>query len=60
VVDDPAFAQALRDHLCEAMTTQGRRMDPAAYSQRPFGQRLQGWLAYALMRLALLVTGQRY
>ena len=60
VVDDPAFAQVLRGHLCEAMTTQGRRMDPAAYSQRPLGQRLQGWLAYALMRLALLVTGQRY
>lgn len=60
VVDDPAFAQVLRGHLCDAMTTQGRRMDPAAYSQRPLGQRLQGWLAYALMRLALLVTGQRY
>lgn len=60
VVDDKAFAEDLRRHLCEAMTTQGRRMDPAAYSQRPLGQRLQGWLAYALMRLALLVTGQRY
>lgn len=60
VVDDPAFAQVLRGHLCEAMATQGRRMDPAVYSQRPLGQRLQGWLAYALMRLALLVTGQRY
>ncbi|MDP2255653.1 MAG: cardiolipin synthase ClsB [Polaromonas sp.] len=60
VVDDKAFAEDLRRHLCEAMATQGRRMDPAAYSQRPLGQRLQGWLAYALMRLALLVTGQRY
>ena len=60
VVDDRAFAEALRVRLCEAMATQGRRMDPAAYSQRPLGQRLQGWLAYALMRLALLVTGQRY
>lgn len=60
VVDDRAFAQELRRHLSHAMTTQGRRMDPGAYSQRPLGQRLQGWLAYALMRLALLVTGQRY
>jgi cardiolipin synthase len=60
VVDDRAFAENLRHHLCEAMATQGRRMDPAAYGQRPLAQRLQGWLAYALMRLALLVTGQRY
>jgi len=24
------------------------------------GQRLRGWVAYALVRLALLVAGQRY
>ncbi|MEO6017001.1 MAG: cardiolipin synthase ClsB [Polaromonas sp.] len=60
VVEDKLFAGDLRARLCEAMASHGRRMDPAAYSHRPLGQRLQGWMAYGLMRLALLVTGQRY
>ncbi|MFC5521194.1 cardiolipin synthase ClsB [Polaromonas jejuensis] len=60
VVEDKAFAQDLRGRLLEAMASQGQRMDPAAYGQRPLGQRLQGWAAYALVRLALLVAGQRY
>lgn len=60
VVEDKAFAEELRARLQEAVATHGQRMDPAAYSQRPLVQRLQGWLAYALMRLALLVAGQRY
>jgi cardiolipin synthase len=42
------------------MVSQGRRMEPAAHSHRPLGQRLRGWVAYALVRLALLVAGQRY
>ncbi|MGH8033919.1 MAG: cardiolipin synthase ClsB, partial [Lysobacterales bacterium] len=60
VVEDRAFAEDLRGRLREAMASHGRRMDPAVYSNRPLGRRLQGWMAYALMRLALLVTGQRY
>ncbi|WP_309679620.1 cardiolipin synthase ClsB [Polaromonas sp.] len=60
VVQDRAFAEALRAQLQEAVVSQGRRIDAAAYALRPLGQRLRGWLAYALMRLALLVTGQRY
>lgn len=60
VVEDRAFAEDLRDRLRQAVVSHGRRMEPAVYSQRPLGQRLQGWMAYALMRLALLVTGQRY
>jgi len=60
VVESAAFAADLRARLFEAMASHGQRMDPAAYSHRPLGQRLQGWVAYALMRLALLVTGQRY
>ena len=59
VVQDRAFAHDLRARLQEAMR-HGTRMDPAVYSQRPLGQRLLGWLAYALMRLALFVTGQHY
>lgn len=60
VVEDKAFAEGLAGILREAMVSQGRRMAPADHSHRPFGQRLQGWVAYALMRLALLITGQRY
>ena len=60
VVQDKAFAEDLGRRLRQAMASHGRRIDPTAYSQRPLGQRLRGWLAYALMRLALLVIGQRY
>jgi cardiolipin synthase len=60
VVEDRAFAEGLAAILREAMLTQGRRMEPAAHSHRPLGQRLRGWVAYALVRLALLVAGQRY
>jgi cardiolipin synthase len=60
VVEDKAFAEGLAGILRDAMIKQGRRMDPAAHSHRPLGQRLRGWGAYALVRLALLVAGQRY
>ncbi|UUZ62523.1 cardiolipin synthase ClsB [Polaromonas sp. P1-6] len=60
VVQDKAFAKDLRRRLHQAMASHGRRIDPTAYSIRPLGQRLRGWLAYALVRLALLVIGQRY
>lgn len=60
VVDDQAFAQELRGRLMLAMDGHGVRMDPAIYSQRPWRQRVLDHMAYALMRLALLVTGQRY
>lgn len=60
VVEDKAFAEGLAGILRDAMVKHGRRMDPAAHSHRPLGQRLRGWGAYALVRLALLVAGQRY
>ena len=60
VIEDKAFAAQLRDQLCQAIATQGSRIDPAAYSQRPLGQRLLGHFAHALMRLAIWITGQRY
>jgi cardiolipin synthase len=60
VVEDKAFAGELSARLREAVARHGQRIDPAIYSQRPLGQRIQGWMAYALMRLALLLTGQRY
>ncbi len=60
VVDDRAFALDLHQRLLRAMASEGRRLDPAAYSRRPLRQRVLDYMAYALMRLALLVAGQRY
>ncbi|MDO9114031.1 MAG: cardiolipin synthase ClsB [Polaromonas sp.] len=60
VVQDPGFAQALRERLVLAMTTGGVRLDPDIYSRRPWRQRALEYIAYALMRLALLIAGQRY
>ncbi len=60
VVEDKVFSGQLREALCAAIAGQGRRLDPAAYSQRPWRQRVLDYLAYALMRLAIFVAGQRY
>jgi cardiolipin synthase len=60
MVEDPVFALDLRTRLVQAMASEGLRMDPAVYSRRPLRQRVLDYIAYALMRLALLVAGQRY
>lgn len=60
VVDDKVFATHLSACLHQAVAHHGKRIDPAHYRNRPLGQRVRGWLAYALMRLALMLTGQRY
>ena len=60
VVEDKAFARQLRACLHEAVVCHGQRLDPAVYRRRSLVMRVQGWAAYALMRLALLLTGQRY
>ncbi len=59
-VRDDAFAAELRTHLMRAIDEQGRPIDAAAHMRRPRTTRALNWLAYALMRLALLVTGKRY
>jgi cardiolipin synthase A/B len=60
VVQDQKFAQGLREQLVEAMQREGQRVDPAQFANRPWGQRMLDRVAYALMRLALSVTGKRY
>ncbi|MDH6183912.1 cardiolipin synthase ClsB [Polaromonas sp. CG_23.6] len=60
VIEDRVFAAELSACLHEAVTHHGVRIDPAVYRRRPLGQRIQGWIAYPLMRLALTLTGQRY
>jgi len=59
-VRDDAFAAELRVHLREAIADHGRRVEPHTHLNRPPLARLLGWVAYALMRLALLITGKRY
>jgi cardiolipin synthase len=60
VVEDAAFAADLRQRLVHAMQHAGRRMDPARYAGRPLRQRVLDRVAFALMRLALWVTGKNY
>ena len=60
VVEDKAFAGDLHRRLQTAIAQHGRRVDPQAYRGRSLGQRLKGWLAYALMRLGVVLTGRRY
>ena len=60
VIEDKGFAGELRDSLCAAIAGHGRLLDPVAYSQRPWRQRILDHFAHALMRLAIFVTGQRY
>ena len=60
VVEDAAFAADLHQRLEHAMQHAGHRMDPAIYAVRPLRQRVLDRIAFALMRMALWVTGNRY
>ena len=60
VVEDAAFAADLHQRLEDAMQHAGHRMDPAIYAVRPLRQRVLDRIAFALMRMALWVTGNRY
>jgi len=59
-VRDDAFAAELRRRLLDAIATQGRRIEPDAHANRPLWARATGWVAYALMRFALVLSGKRY
>ena len=58
-VRDDAFAAELRGHLMAAIA-QGRRVANDAHATRPAVTRALNWVAYAMMRVALFVTGKRY
>ncbi len=59
-VRDDAFAAELRGQLLHAIEHQGKELDREWHRRRPFGARALNWVAYGLMRVALLVTGKRY
>jgi cardiolipin synthase len=60
VIEDAVFAGQLRDRLVEAMGREGRAVSADEYSNRPLRHRAMEYLALGLMRLALLVQGQKY
>ena len=59
-VRDDEFAAGLREHLLQAMAHEGRRVEPEAHLKRTLRTRGLAWLAYALIRIALYATGNRY
>ena len=60
MVDDVSFAQDLRARLEAAMAQGGVRVDPAAYANRPWRQRLLDRIAFGVMRALLFLNGKRY
>ena len=58
-VRNDAFAGELRAHLVDAIA-KGRRVAPDAAARWGIVSRALNWVAYAMMRVALLVTGKRY
>jgi cardiolipin synthase A/B len=58
-VRDDVFAAELRGHLLQAIA-QGRHVKPGSHMRRPLVERSLNWVAYALMRVLLFVTGKRY
>lgn len=59
-VRDDEFAARLRAQLERAIELQGRPVLPEQHEARPWQARLLNWVAYGLMRIALLLTGKRY
>ncbi len=60
VIEDEAFAEHLRQRLQRAIAGHGRAVRLEDYSRSPWRERLMNKLAYALMRMALFLTGHRY
>jgi cardiolipin synthase len=60
VTTDERFAGQLRERLDTLMRTAGTPLDAAALRRRPWHARARDWLAFAVMRLTLFLTGHRY
>ena len=58
-IRDDAFAGELRGHLLDAIA-KGRRVEPDEHTRWPLVARGLNWVAYALMRALLFVSGKRY
>jgi cardiolipin synthase A/B len=60
VVQDTVFATELRDRLALAIEQGGKHVDAKVFAARPVYKRILDRVAYALMRLGLSITGNRY
>lgn len=60
VMQDADFAQSLRQRLLLAMANEGKRVDAAQMANRPWVQRLNEMIAFAIMRTGLWLFGKRY
>ena len=58
-IRDDAFAGELRTHLLEAIA-HGRRVEPDEHTRWPLVARGMNWVAYAVMRAGLFISGKRY
>jgi cardiolipin synthase A/B len=60
VIQDTAFAQSLRQRLIVAIADEGKRVDAVQMANRPWTQRINELIAFAVMRLGLWLFGKRY
>ncbi len=60
VMQDADFAQNLRQRLLLAMANEGKRVDATQMANRPWVQRFNEMLAFAIMRTGLWLFGKRY
>lgn len=59
-IDDPVFADRLRQELLAAIARDGRVVEPAAFAGRPWPARLADWLALGAARVLVALTGNRF
>lgn len=60
VTSDARFAADLRERLHDALAHASRPVDHQALLNQPWSRRVQDRLAFALMRLAIFLSGHRY
>jgi cardiolipin synthase A/B len=60
VMQDADFAQSLRQRLLLAMENEGKRVDATQMANRPWTQRFNEMIAFAIMRTGLWLFGKRY
>ncbi len=57
VIDDQAFADALRGQLETAIADGSRELELHSHRRRPWPVRLMNWCSFVLLRLAVSITG---
>jgi cardiolipin synthase A/B len=60
VMQDAVFAQSMRQRLLLAMANEGKQVDATQMANRPWTQRFNEMIAFAVMRTGLWLFGKRY